>query len=180
MSLPLLSWAPGLDEKREGLTLILQGLTLGISFLGISSVPGSLGISKTHDLIKLSEQLYKMTQNILRFIDEETKVRRVMLTFKSKRESHAGTAAQHSSQSSGCGTGWGEVWCWTLCTVEEGGNAGFLEIVRLFNTGVGLGQHLLIGLELTSQGGGFVKSFRGWWRAHGGLEIALGILGPVV
>ena len=84
---------------------MLQGLTLGISFLGISNVPGSLGISKTHDLIKLSEQLYKMTQNILRFIDEETKVRRVMLAFKSKRESHAGIAAQHSPQSSGCGTG---------------------------------------------------------------------------
>ena len=43
--------------------------------------------------------------------------------------------------------------------MEEGGNAGFLEIVRLFNTGVGLGQHVLIGLELTSQGGGFVKAF---------------------
>ena len=42
-----------------------------------------------------------------------------------------------------------------------GGNVGFLEIVRPFNTGVGLGQHLLIGLELTSQGGGFVESFRG-------------------
>lgn len=73
-------------------------------------MPGSLGISKTHDLIKLSEKLYKVTQNILRFIDEETKVRRVMSTFKSKRELRAGAAAQHSSQRSGCGAGWRAQW----------------------------------------------------------------------
>ena len=49
--------------------------------------------------------------------------------------------------------------------MEEEGNGGFLEIVRLPNTRVGLGRvgsiqkHLLISLELMSPSSGLVASF---------------------
>lgn len=115
--LPLLSWAPGHDGKRDGWRLVSQGLTIRITLLGITNVPDSLGISKTNDLLKHSEQRYKMTQIFLRFIDQKTKVQRVMNIPKSKSELRAGAAVQPSSQSSSCGAGPGESWCWKVWAV---------------------------------------------------------------
>lgn len=64
-----------------------------------------------------------MTQNILRFIDEETKVRRVMSTFKPRGNYVLELQLSTVPRAQGVAL--------MMCAVEEEENAGFVEIVRL-------------------------------------------------
>lgn len=51
---------------------------MGLLFWAALRCQTLLGISTIRDLIKYSEKLYKMTQIALHFVDQETKVQRVM------------------------------------------------------------------------------------------------------
>lgn len=83
-----------------------QGLATGHLFWASLMCYILLVISKIRDLIKFSEQLHKMTQITLHFIDQEVKVQRVMETPRSKSE----LRVQYCSKSSSFGAERGDVW----------------------------------------------------------------------
>lgn len=142
-------------KGREGLRLISQGLTTGVTFLCISIMPNSPRYFQNTWPIKFWKQLHKIT---LHYIDQEVKVQRIMETPRSKSE----LRVQHCSN------------CLQLCWKrgrcgDEGGNGGLSWKLRLINTKIDLDQSR----SIWSLAWSWYLKMIGWLLLSGGDSLPL-------